>query len=421
MCVRNPMICRFPHAPNEIINIQFLFQRQAEEPMSYAIIQPRSIHLGRGALMALEKELIQRDPEKILVVTDQTMTQIGIAEKVFQHMGAYRNHIELFINPSPNPDIGIVKACASRVRNGSFDLIVGIGGGSPMDVAKAASVVAVHEEDVTSLLGKNLLKREGIPLILIPTTSGTGTEVTQAAVMEDPGVKSKKSIWDPRAVPTVAIVDPELTRCMPPALTAITAFDALFHGIEGFTAKTTNPVAQMYCLEAIRLIAKNLRKAYRDGEDMDARDALSRASVLAGIGFSNSGLGAVHGLALALDSLPGFAHGQEMAILGPWIMNFNRKENEPIYAIVAEALGESIDGRTVEDASLQSCRAVQRLSVDVGIASHLREHGVKKDDIPAIAKHAYRLSQRLMPMNIRPMTEMDVLNIFQTAYDGSLS
>jgi alcohol dehydrogenase class IV len=413
MCVRKPIGHRIPHAPNEIINVSIPIPAASGGTMSYAIIQPRSIHLGRGALMALEKELIQRNPEKILVVTETTMIKIGIAEQVFQHMGAYRNRIEIFFNPSPNPDIGIVKACASKVRDGSFDLIVGIGGGSPMDVAKAASVVATHEEDVTCLLGKNLLKREGIPLILIPTTSGTGTEVTQAAVMEDPRVKSKKSIWDPRAVPAVAIVDSELTRCMPPSLTAITAFDALFHGIEGFTAKTTNPIAQMYCLEAIRLIAKNLRRAYRDGADMDARDALSRASVLAGIGFSNSGLGA--------DSLPGFAHGQELAILGPWIMNFNRKENESIYAIIAEALGESVDGQTIEDASLQSCRAIQRLSVDVGIASHLRKYGVKKADIPAIAKNAYQLSQRLMPMNIRPMTEMDVLNIFQVAYDGSLS
>lgn len=388
--------------------------------MSYAIIQPRSIHMGRGALGALEKELIQRNPKKILIVAGPTTTKIGIAERVFQNMGTYRDRIEVFMNPSPDPNIATVKSCASKVREGSFDMIIGIGGGSPMDVAKAASVVAVHDEDVTSLLGKNLLKREGIPLILIPTTSGTGTEVTQAAVMEDPDAGSKKSIWDPKAVPAVAIVDPELTKLMPPSLTAATAFDALFHGIEGFTAKTTNPVAQMYCLEAIRLIAQNLRRAYQDGTDMDAREALSRASVLAGIGFSNSGLGAVHGLALVLDSLPGFSHGRELAILGPWIINFNRRGNESIYATLAEALGENIEGLSTDEASLRSCKAIQRLSVDVGIAFHLREHGVNKGDIPAISKKAYQLSQRLMPMNIRSMTENDVLNIFQIAYDGSL-
>jgi len=388
--------------------------------MAYAIIQPRSLHMGRGALGGLEKELIQRNPKKLLVVADPTMLKTGIAARVFKNMGTYRECIEVFINPSPDPDIAIVKKCASKVREGSFDLIIGIGGGSPMDVAKGASVVATHDEDVTSLFGKNLLKREGIPLILIPTTSGTGTEVSQAVVMEDPDAGSKKSIWDPKTVAAVAIVDPELAKLMPPSLTAATAFDALFHGIEGFTAKTTNPVAQMYCLEAIRLIAQNLRRAYQDGADMDAREALSRASVLAGIGFSNGGLGAVHGLALALDSLPGFSHGKELAILGPWVTNFNRRGNESIYAALAAALGEDIEGLSPDEASLRFCKTIQRLSADVGIAFHLKEHGVNRADIPAISMKAYQLSQRLMPMNIRSMTENDVLNIFQIAYDGSL-
>ena len=388
--------------------------------MSYSIVQPGVIHMGIGALDTLESELLQRDPGKILAVVGPTTTKLGIAERVFEKMGVYRDRVEVFVNPVPDPDIAVVQECASKVREGSFDLIIGVGGGSPMDVAKAASVVATHDEDIKNLLGRFLLKREGVPLFLIPTTAGTGTEVTQAAVMEDPEADSKKSIWDPRAVPKVAIVDPELTKFAPPSLTAVTAFDALFHGIEGFTAKTTNPVAQMYCIEAIRLIAKHLRRAYKDGTDMEARDALSRASTLAGIGFSNSGLGAVHGLALALDSEPGFNHGKELAILGPWIMNFNRIGHEDLYVAIAEALGEAIEGLGSDEASLMACRVIQRLAADVGIPSHLKDHGLAEEKIPAVSSKAYNLSQRLMPMNIRSMTEHDVLKIFQDAYGGTL-
>lgn len=386
----------------------------------YTLVQPKVIHMGVGSLRALEGEISNRDPVKILVVTDPTITELGITEKVCDNMGLYRDRVEVFINPAPDPDIAIVRKCAARIRKDFFDMIIGVGGGSPMDVAKAASVVATHDEDVTNLLGRFLLKRKGIPLILIPTTAGTGTEVTQAAVMEDPEVRSKRSIWDPRAVSEVAIVDPEMTRLAPPALTAVTAFDALFHGIEGYTARTTNPVAQMYCLEAIGLIAKYLQRACEDGQDMEAREALSRAAALAGIGFSNGGLGAAHGLALALDSEPGFNHGKELAILGSWVMNFNRIGHEELYASVAKAMGEDVAGLSSDAASLLACRAIQRLASDVGISCHLKDHGLTEDGIPAIAERAYNLSQRLMPMNIRSMTERDVLGIFEDAYDGTL-
>jgi len=388
--------------------------------MAYTIVQPRVIHMGVGSLCFLGGELSQRDPARILVVVDPTITQLGITERVFENMGAYRDRTEVFINPTPDPDIAIVERCAHRVRSGSFDMVIGVGGGSPMDVAKAASVAAAHDEDIRDLLGRFLLKRRGIPLILIPTTAGTGTEVTQAAVMEDPDLHSKKSIWDPRAVPDVAIVDPELVKSAPPSLTADTALDALFHGIEGCTAQTTHPVAQLYCREAIRLLSSNLRRAYEHGEDMEARDALSRAATLAGIGFSNGGLGAVHGLALALDLEPGFNHGKGLAILGPWIMNFNRIGNEALYATLARDMGEDVSGLDSDAASLLACRAAQRLAADVGIPGHLKDHDLTEGNIPIVAERAYKLSQRLMPMNIRSMTRADVHSIFEDAYDGTL-
>ncbi|MGD9031168.1 MAG: iron-containing alcohol dehydrogenase [Desulfobacteraceae bacterium] len=383
---------------------------------TYALVQPKVIHMGRGAVKSLGAELTQRAPKMIFVVTDPMIQSLGILDRALHGTAAFRDRMELFLNPQPDPDISIVEGCASRLKRESFDLILGIGGGSPLDVAKGASALAVHQESARSLLGRNLLKRNALPTILIPTTSGTGTEVSQAAVMEVPEEETKKSIWDPRIVAETAIVDPELATLMPPELTAETGIDALYHAIEGFTAKTSNPIAKLYCLEAIRLIAQYLRKAYNNGEDLGAREAMSRAATLAGIGFSNGGLGAVHGLALALDSRQGFSHGKGLAVLGPWVMKFNSVAHESIYTTIAEALGESTQGLSTHEASQKACDAVTRLALDVGISPYLENHGIQSQDIPGLAQRGYRLSQRLMPMNITEMKEENVLEIFWKAY-----
>jgi alcohol dehydrogenase class IV len=383
---------------------------------TYSFVQPKVIHMGRGAVKSLGTELSQMAPKRIFVVADPIIQSLGILDKALHGTGGFRDRMELFLNPRPDPDISIVEDCASRIKRGSFDLILGIGGGSPLDVAKGASALAVHEESARSLLGRYLLKRKAIPTILIPTTSGTGTEVSQAAVMEVPEEGTKKSIWDPRIVAEMAIVDPELAASMPSELTAETGIDALYHGIEGYTAKASNPIAKLYCLEAIRLIAQYLRKAYNNGKDLEAREAMSRAATLAGIGFSNGGLGAVHGLALALDSRQGFSHGKGLAVLGPWVMKFNSAAHESIYTTVAEALGESTQGLNAHEASQKACDAVMKLALDVGIPPYLESHGIQRQEIQELAKKGYRLSQRLMPMNITKMKEEHVLEIFWEAY-----
>lgn len=383
----------------------------------YSIIQPKIIHMGRGAVNALEEEISRMAPHRILVVTDPVIHGLGILDRTLHGMGSYRDQVELFLNPHPDPDVSTMERCASSVKEGSFDLIIGIGGGSPLDVAKGASVVAVHKEGTRALLGKHLLKNKGIPTILVPTTSGTGTEVSQAAVIEVPEEGTKKPIWDPRIVAEIAIVDPELTISMPPALTAETGLDALYHGIEGYTSKISNPVAKMYCLEAVRLVAQYLRMAYENGENIEARDAMSRAATLAGLGFSNGGLGAVHGLALALGAPEGFSHGKGLTVLGPWVMNFNRVGHESTYASVAKALGETTNGLSLYEASWKACEAVLTLAVDVEIPPYLVNHGIQRDELPELARRAYVVSQRLMPSNIRTMTEQDVLEIFWNAYE----
>ncbi len=382
----------------------------------YRIVQPKILYMGRGALQGLEEILRLMEPRRILIVTGPTITKLGIVDRALEAMGSYKHRVETFINPKPEGDVAIVEECAQRVRERGYDLIVGIGGGSPLDVAKGAAVVAVHEEGMRPLLGRDRLMRKGIPAVLVPTTAGGGTEVTQAAVVHVPEEECRKSIWDPRTMAEAAIVDPELTLHMPPRLTAETGLDALVHAVEGYTARDGNPVSKMYTSEAMRLIGRYLGRAYRDGSDMEAREAMARAATLAAIGVTNSGLGAIHALALGLDSREGFNHCRTLAVLAPWVMRFNRVGNEVFYADIAKDLGERVEGLSVEEASLKASEAVLRILHEVGMSSCLKDYGISEDELRPLALRAHMVGQRLLPMNIREVSEENAIAIFQEAF-----
>jgi alcohol dehydrogenase len=381
----------------------------------YDIVQPRILCMGAGALQSLERILRQMDPRRILIVTGPHVQKMGILERALSSMGFYKHRVETFINPAPEPDVAIVEECARIVREKGYDLIVGLGGGSPMDVAKGAAVVAVHEEGMRPLLGRNLLRRKGIPAILVPTTAGSGTEATQAVVAYVPEEGTKKSIWDPRTMAEAAIVDPELSLQMSPRLTAETGLDALVHAIEGYTSRYANPVSRMYTREGMRLIGRYLVRAYRDGSDMEARETMARAATLAGIGMTNSGLGAIHALALVFDHR-GFTHCQSLAVLAPWVMRFNRIGHEQLYTEVAEALGEKVQGCTAEETSQMASDALLRFLQEMQISPYLKDYGIRKDEVRSLALEAHRVGQRLLPMNIREIREDDARAIFEEAY-----
>jgi alcohol dehydrogenase class IV len=371
--------------------------------------------MGFGALSALGEAVAHLDPRRILVVTGPNVRRLGILDRAMACMGPYRKKVEIFVNPKPDPDVTVVEGCAREAQRGGYDLIVGLGGGSPMDVAKGASVVATNGGEMRPLLGRETLRRNGIPTILIPTTSGSGTEVTQAAVVYVPEEETKKSIWDPRATAHAAIVDPELAMSMPPRLTAETGLDALVHAIEGHTSRGATPLSRLYTLEAIRLIGAYLARAYRDGKDREAREAMARAAALAGIGMSNAGLGAIHALALALDPR-GLTHCQSVAVMAPWVVRFNAQQDEGLFAQVAEALtGEShAGGCQGAGAALQG--QLLRLWESVGVSPYLRDYGIMREDLDPLAAKAYQVGQRLLPTNIREVTQGEVEAIFSQAY-----
>jgi alcohol dehydrogenase len=383
----------------------------------YQIVQPGTISMGFGALSSLAGIAGQLDPKRILIVTGPHVQGLGILDRILDAMGAYRGCVETFINPTPEPEVGIVEACAARVMEGGHDLIIGVGGGSPMDVAKGAAVVAVHGGEMRPLLGRNLLRRKGVPAILIPTTAGSATEVTRAVVVRVPEEGTKKSMWDPRSMAHAAIVDPDLTMQMPPRLTAETGLDALVHAIEGHTSREANALTRMYTWEAMRLIGRYLLRAYRDGSDREAREAMARAATLAGIGMTNSGLGAIHALALVFDEM-GFTHCQSLAVLAPWVIRFNARGHEALYAGVAEALGQDVEGLTPERGSQKASESILRLLEDVAISPCLKYYGIMESDLDSLALQAHRFGQRLLPMNVREVTEGDAVALFRQAYEG---
>ena len=383
----------------------------------YQVVQPGILCLGQGALQSLGRILGRMKPEKILIVTGPNVQRLGILQRVLEAMEDDARKAEIFINRKPEPDVDAVEECARVVQERGFDLIVGLGGGSPMDVAKGAAVVAPHGGKMRPLFGRNLLTRKGIPTLMIPTTAGSSTETTQAVVVSVPEEGTKKSIWDPRIVPEAVVVDPEFSRLMSPKLTAETGLDALVHAVEGHTSRFANPLTRMYTREALRLIGRYLYRAYQDGSDMEAREGMARAATIAGIGMTNSGLGAIHALALVFDHQR-FTHCQSLAVLAPWVMEFNRVGHEELYAEVAASLGIDVCSLSAEEASRKACEMVRGLLEKMGMSPYLRDYDIKEDR-KSLARRAHRVGQRLLSMNIREVTEEDAFLIFQTAFESA--
>jgi alcohol dehydrogenase class IV len=234
-------------------------------------------------------------------------------------------------------------------------------------------------------------------------------------VVSDPENQTKTGIWDSHVVSQYAIVDAELTIGMPDHLTADTGLDALIHAIEAYTARTTNPIARMYARESIRLVVKHLPKAVKEGNDLEARLGMSLAATLAGLAFSNGGLGGAHALNLPLDSKKHIPHGRTVAILAPWVMDFNRKGNETVYAEIASLMGEEVDKADIPSASQKAVNGLIKFMESVGISPYLTDHGIKAEEINELAKEAFRVGQRLLVFNPRDVTEDDVIKIYQAA------
>ena len=375
---------------------------------SFSFELPTKIEYGVGATNNLADVVKNENFKSLLLVTDEGVVRSGLLKRVTDALDVHQLKWKVFDRVEPNPkDYNVQEGTEIAGRFGT-DCLVAIGGGSPIDCAKAIAVVARQGGAVRDYEGPNKIGPDVLPLIAIPTTAGTGSEVTFSSVITDSTEKFKFSIKDPKIAPKVALVDPEMTLTMPPDLTASTGMDALTHAIEAFTANASEPLADAAALYAIELITACLRSAVSDGHNLEARAGMLLGSVLAGIAFSHSDVAAVHCVAEALGGKYDAAHGVCNAVVLPAVMEYNMAYCKARYARIAGAMG--LTYANVDDGARQAVTAVQQLASDVQLPA-FGSLGVQENDLEELAANSFKNGSNID--NPRPMKKSDYLNLFK--------
>ena len=358
--------------------------------MSYRMILNQTAYFGVNSINNIIDEVKKRGYQKALVVTDKELIKFKVATKVTELLDSAELNYQIFDEVMPNPTISIVKQGIEIFKQSNADYLIAIGGGSPQDTAKAIGIVINNPEfsDIRSLEGLAETKKPSIPIIAIPTTSGTAAEVTINYVITDEENKRKFVCVDPHDIPVLTLVDPNMMISMPASLKAATGIDALTHAIEGYITKGAWEMSDMFHLKAIEIIARSLRDSVNG--DLNGVEQMAIGQYIAGMGFSNVGLGLVHGMAHPLGAFYNVPHGVANAILLPHIMQYNAPYTGEKYRYIAKAMGiKNTEDMTIEDARNAAVDAVFQLNNDVKIPTNLHMVGVKKEDIKALAEAAY--------------------------------
>ena len=374
-------------------------------------------YFGPGAREVLPKEIARLGLHKAFVATDKDLIKFGVAEKVLSVLREASIPYEVFSEIKPNPTVSNVKAGLRAYAASGADFIIAIGGGSSMDTAKAIGIITNNPEfsDVVSLEGVADTKKKSVPIIALPTTAGTAAEVTINYVITDEENHKKMVCVDPNDIPAVAIVDPELMYSMPKGLTAATGMDALTHAIEIYITPGAWVMSDMFELKAIEMIAQNLKAAVDNGKDVAAREAMSQAQYIAGMGFSNVGLGIVHSMAHPLGAFYDTPHGVANALLLPYVMEYNAESPAaPKYIHIAKAMGVDTTGMSEAEGVKAAIEAVKALSISINIPQKLHEINVKEEDIPALAVAAF--NDVCTGGNPRPTSVADIEALYHKAF-----
>jgi alcohol dehydrogenase len=375
----------------------------------------KRIVFGVGAVEKIGSELQLLKGKKVLVVTDPGIIQAGLLEPLTDSIKAAGLPFALFDGVEPDPRIEVVELCAEKARAEGVDCLVGYGGGSSLDIAKVASVRLTNPGAIEALFGIDLVPHPGVPVILVPTTAGTGSEVTPIAILSDTREKLKKGIVSPYLFPETALLDPRLTVGLPPSVTALTGMDALIHAIEAYTSVNAFDLTDHLAFRAMELIADNLRTAYARGEDLEARSKMLEGSLLAGIAFANVGVTAVHAFAYPIGGEFHVAHGLANSIMLPAVMRFNLLGNLAKFADISQALGLETEGLSDKEAALEGLEAVEDLMADLNIPRRLRDLNIPREAIPTLAEGVMKVT-RLLANNPRRITLEDARRIYEEAW-----
>lgn len=377
----------------------------------FDFILPTKIRYGAGIIKVLGEELALLEAKKIMIITDRGLVSTGLVKKVTDIIEQEGMDLIIYDDIEANPKDYNVEACAQEAIEQAIDAIVAFGGGSPIDAAKAGCVLAKQGGKIRNYQGKGKIKDDCLPLITIPTTAGTGSEVTFSSVITDTKDKFKFTIKSTAIAAKTAIIDPELTLTVPPIITAATGIDALTHAIEGYTANCTEPIAEALGLYAVEYLSQNIVEAVNNGSSLEARDKMMIGSLLAGLSFSHADVASVHCMAEALGSIYDAPHGMCNAILLPYVMEFSLPAAEFKYARVARAMG--IEEKDDFQAALKGIEHIKKLSKDIGLPG-LKALNVNPDDFELLAEMSVKNGSN--ESNPRKINKEDYVMLFNKAY-----
>jgi alcohol dehydrogenase class IV len=382
---------------------------------AHVFYSPNKVLFGPNTIRSVGNEVLQLGGKKVLIITDPGVVKANLVQPIKASCEAAGVSYVIYDQVKPEPPVRCVEEAAELFRREKCDLVVGLGGGSSLDVAKAVSLKVTNEMNVLEMCGMDLVKKRGVPKILIPTTSGTGSEITRVSVLTDEKQNAKTVIKSLYTLADVAIVDPLLTLTVPPKVTADTGMDALVHAIETYVATSATPFSDILAERAIEWVAQYLPIAWAKGSNLEARYYMSLAATVAGMAFASGGLGAVHALAYPVGTEFHLPHGRSNAIMLPHVMKYNLSGNPEKFATIAALMGEDVEGLSAMEAAELSVEAVEDLLSTVQIPFHLRDYGIPEGAIPKLIEGGMRFARLFIP-NPRDLNEADVRSVFEEAY-----
>ncbi|MDO8948356.1 MAG: iron-containing alcohol dehydrogenase [Desulfocapsaceae bacterium] len=391
-----------------------------DHSQSFTVTQPTRIQFGVGSISSLGRTVQEFNGTNVFLVIDPGLVKAGIASQITAPLDAAAIPYTLYDNIDPEPGLKLADKGYKIAKAKGCDCVIGAGGGSAMDVAKAVAILLTNGGKAADYLGLDKIAKAGAPKIMIPTSAGTGAEVTFTAVFINEKTGSKGGMNGAPLYPEAAILDPALTLSLPPQVTAYTGIDALTHALEAYTSSQAHIISEMYSLEAIDLISRNLPKAYANGTNLEARSAMLMGSLLGGKALATAGVGLVHAMAYPMGGMFGIAHGLANAVLLPYVVEYNLIGNMEKFAILAGVLGKKTEEMTTREAAERCVEALFELNADVGIPATLQDLDIPVDQLPEMARIALTVT-RPVENNPRKPTLDDVINIYQMAYEGNSS
>jgi alcohol dehydrogenase class IV len=388
------------------------------QTQSFSVNQPTRILFGVNAVNQVGDMISQLGGHRVFLVADPGLKQAGIIQQVADLLGKAKIPCTVYDKVTPEPGLKLADQAVLLAKKNKADCVVGLGGGSALDIAKAASILLTNGGKAEDYLGLGKIKRQGVPKIMIPTTAGTGAEVTFTAVFINEKTNSKGGMNGDPLYPDAAILDPALTLSLPPHVTAATGIDAFTHALEAFVSTQAHVISDMYALEAIRLISDNLGAAYANGSNLEARSAMLMGSLLGGKALATAGVGLVHAMAYPLGGMFNTAHGLANAVLLPYVVEYNIIGSPDKFATIAQVMGYETEGLPLREAAQLAVEAIHQLNADVGIPSSLADLNIPTDKIAEMAQIALTVT-RPVENNPRKPTQEDVIAVYEAAFNGT--